>query len=427
MNSSSTPSARLYFLDWVRIIAFFILILYHVGMYYVTWGWHVKSVHASTALEPFMQLSSPWRLSLLFLVSGAASSFMLAKAGVARFLRQRSLRLLVPLLFGMLVVVPPQPYFEVIEKLGYAASYADFMRLYLSGYGGFCRDGCLILPTWNHLWFVAYLWVYTLVLALMALALGPRLDALSRRLEQLLSGWNIIVLPLAVLALARIVLFPRFPQTHALAGDWYNHATYFFVFLLGALLGRRAGFWERLAALRWASLGTALVCWCLMMVWQALPDSTFTPGQLALWLPPARSVTALCTWSAIAAACGFARRHLQFDGPARRYLTEAVFPVYIVHQTLIVTIAHALKPAGIAPGLEGIMLVVLTVALSFAIFEAVRRSALLRPLFGLARMAADGRKMRPLGAGADVVQSKMGNVGTRSPVVRVDGESVHPT
>ena len=52
---------RLYFLDWVRIIAFFILILYHTGMYYVTWDWHVKSPFASGLLEPFMWLSSPWR------------------------------------------------------------------------------------------------------------------------------------------------------------------------------------------------------------------------------------------------------------------------------------------------------------------------------------------------------------------------------
>ena len=79
---------------------------------------------------------------------------------------QRSKRLLLPLLFGMAVIVPPQSYFEVVQQHGYAGSYLDFMRLYLSGYGGFCKAGsaCLILPTWNHLWFVAYLFVYTAAL-----------------------------------------------------------------------------------------------------------------------------------------------------------------------------------------------------------------------------------------------------------------------
>jgi len=149
---------RLFFLDWVRIIAFLLLILYHVGMYYVSWDWHVKSVAASTAIEPLMMLSSPWRLSLLFLISGVASSFMLDKIGAGPFLRQRSVRLLVPLVFGMFVIVPPQAFFEVVEKVAYQGSYAQFMRLYVTGYGDFCRGtDCLDMPTWNHLWFVAYL------------------------------------------------------------------------------------------------------------------------------------------------------------------------------------------------------------------------------------------------------------------------------
>ncbi len=86
-----TPaSTRLFFLDWLRIAAFGLLILYHVGMYYVSWDWHVKSAAASAALEPWMRLSSPWRLSLLFLVSGAAVSFMLRRDAGVSFVRDRS-------------------------------------------------------------------------------------------------------------------------------------------------------------------------------------------------------------------------------------------------------------------------------------------------------------------------------------------------
>ena len=192
-------SSRLYFLDWVRILAFLVLILYHVGMYYVSWDWHVKSPYASDAIEPFMMLSSPWRLSLLFLVSGVAASFMLAKVGAASFMRQRSVRLLVPLVFGMFVIVPPQAYFEVVEKVAYLGSYGEFMRLYVTGFGDFCRGtDCLDMPTWNHLWFVAYLWVYTLVLGVIMLALGPRFNALAGKVAASLTGWKLIVLPVAV-------------------------------------------------------------------------------------------------------------------------------------------------------------------------------------------------------------------------------------
>ena len=122
-------------LDWVRVAAFFLLVLYHTGMYYVTWDWHVKSPHASDALEPFMVSSSPWRLSLLFLVSGTATAFLFRKRAAAGkgFLGQRSWRLLVPLVFGMLVIVTPQSYYEVVEQLpgGYHDGYLAFWGRYL--------------------------------------------------------------------------------------------------------------------------------------------------------------------------------------------------------------------------------------------------------------------------------------------------------
>jgi glucan biosynthesis protein C len=114
MPTTHDLTARRYDLDWVRIGAFLLLILYHVGMYYVTWDWHVKSPHASTAIEALMPLTSPWRLSLLFLVSGVATGYLLERQGVPKFLGRRSVRLLVPLVFGMLVIVPPQSYLEVV-------------------------------------------------------------------------------------------------------------------------------------------------------------------------------------------------------------------------------------------------------------------------------------------------------------------------
>ncbi|QYF92416.1 acyltransferase family protein [Massilia sp. PAMC28688] len=387
--------ARLYFIDWLRIIAFFLLILYHVGMYYVSWDWHVKSPAASDAIEPLMMLSSPWRLSLLFLVSGVASSCMLAKIPAGRFARQRSWRLLLPLVFGMLVIVPPQAYFEVIEKLQYQGSYGDFMRLYVSGYALFCKEGdCLDLPTWNHLWFLPYLWVYAMLFALLAARLGPRLDRGAARLARLLAGWRLIVLPAIAVGIIRVLLAPQFPSTHGLFDDWFNHANYFFLFMLGAMMARQVDIWPHVEALRWPAFGLALACWAALIIYYSLPENLTLDPQQHAWRVLMRWVYASCAWCAIVAACGFARRHLNFDNPGRRYLTQAVFPVYIVHQTLIVSIAHLIKPAGIAPPAEALVLVVLTLCISFGVVEAVRRLAPVRPLFGLARSAqgAPGRK-----------------------------------
>ena len=113
---------RLYFLDWLRAAAFGLLVLYHVGMVYVSWDWILKSPHAGRTIEPLMMLSAPWRLALLFLISGAAMSTLLAHRS-HRFLRERSMRLLLPLALGVLVIVPPQAYVEVMHKLGYGGSF----------------------------------------------------------------------------------------------------------------------------------------------------------------------------------------------------------------------------------------------------------------------------------------------------------------
>jgi surface polysaccharide O-acyltransferase-like enzyme len=380
---------RLYFLDWIRIVAFLVLILYHTGMYYVTWDWHVKSPDASHAIEPLMILSAPWRLGLLFMISGVATAFMLGKLRVGQLLAQRSWRLLVPLLFGMLVIVPPQAYFEVVEKVAYQGGYGAFMHLYVTSYKGFCRgDDCLAMPTWNHLWFVAYLWVYTMVFGALALLVGSRFNTWSDALGRVLTGWKLLVLPVAALAMARFALADHFPSTHALAGDWYNHAQYFLLFVTGALLATQARVWAEADRLRWTSLGLWLASWAVLVVCYSMPEALMNDPAMAPWRVLIRLMYCLCQWAPVLAVCGFAHRHIKGDSAQRRYLTEAVFPVYILHQTLIVTMAHWLKPVKLAPAVEGAVLVTLTLTISFGVFELVRRVAVLRPLFGLGQRRA---------------------------------------
>ncbi len=391
--------SRRFDLDWVRISAFMLLIAYHVGMYYVTWDWHVKSPQASNAIEPLMMLTSPWRLSLLFLVSGVASAYLLSRAQ-GNFLGSRSVRLLIPLLFGMLVIVPPQSYLEVVEKLHYNGSFMEFWRLYITGFHGFCRGtDCLIMPTWNHLWFVAYLWVYTIV-AYLAVRAAPKLIPWMRAVaERHLAGLGILLWPIAYLALVRLGLAGRFPQTHALVGDWYNHASYFGVFCLGLILAGTQAPWAAAERVRWFALGSAALGWATLCAYFGYyaDESAVPPDAL---IGSMRLLYGAEQWLAIAAVLGFARRHLNRDNAARRYLTTAIFPVYILHQTVIVVVAHSLKPAHLYPPVEALMLVLVTAAGCFLGYELIRRVRPLQPLFGLARTGGAQRvsppKARPL-------------------------------
>ena len=378
--------ARQFYLDWLRILAFGLLVVYHVGMYYVTWDWHIKSPAMNTGPEPWMRLLSPWRMDLLFLVSGAGTAFLLSRRGATGVMvRERAARLLWPLLFGVLVVVPPQSYLEVLRRFDFVGSYLDFLGIYLQPWRHwqqFCAPsgGCLILPTWNHLWYLPYLFCYT-VLLWGALRRWPRLlDRASAVLTEVLASWGLLVWPVVLLAVTRYTLSGQFPVTHALADDWFAHAQYLPMFLFGAVLARATSLAAAVQARRWMALALAIGAGALMAWTRA------GVGSVPAWLGVL--VFSLMQWCALLAALGFARQHLNADNAARRYLTEAVFPLYILHQTLIILQAHWLRPTALTPGLEAPILVLGTFAISLLVFEALRRLTwvgCLRPFMGLKR------------------------------------------
>jgi len=156
----ATTHPRRYDLDWLRIIAFGLLILYHVGMFYVSWGWHVKSEYASTFAEPLMRIVNPWRLALIFFISGVAIRFATDKAGsLRRFAGSRLARLGLPLLFGVYVLVMPQAYYQVRQSGEFTGGIADFYPDYVALEQAFS----MITPTWNHLWYLVYVLVYILL------------------------------------------------------------------------------------------------------------------------------------------------------------------------------------------------------------------------------------------------------------------------
>ncbi|WP_421737668.1 acyltransferase family protein [Caulobacter sp.] len=387
MTTTTSPDRR-YDLDWIRVGAFFLLILYHVGMFYVPWDWHVKTPHPVDGVMPFMLLTNPWRLTLLFLVSGAATRFMADKMTVGKFTGARIARLLPPLLFAMFVIVPPQSYYEIVEAAAATPSiivdaYPVFWVKYVTASGHWCdADGCLITPTWNHMWFVAYLLFYTLVLAVLLLVWRKAGEHIQAGAELVLKGVGLVVWPVLFLGVMRALLYARFGETHALVGDHYVHAVSFSAFLLGFGLAKSEILRQRLIAARWPALALAVAAWAVWAsyVWIYRADDANPPETLRMVM---RFVFATDTWCAIVAILGFGAKHLNKGGPALRYLTLGVFPFYLVHQTLIVVMAHHLAKLGLPQGLEATILIIATFAGCFATYEIARRLPVVCWLFGL--------------------------------------------
>ncbi len=375
-----TSSTRRYDLDWLRIIAFGLLILYHTGMFYVTWGWHVKSDHASHAIEPLMRLLNPWRLDLLFFISGVAIRFMAEKTSAWQLGISRFNRLFWPIVFGMAVIVAPQSFYQVREQYGFTGTYLEFYGKYLSHYKGWCdANGCLAVPTWNHLWYVVYLLAYSLIFA----CLWPLLKRIPMGWAKRLPAWVYIAIPFAWYCFGDYVLDPMFPQTHAFVGDWYVHYASAGFFAMGVLVARFDRFFEIARKLRHASLivgiGSYLALELLRQLWAA---GQITPLTGELIGNPIETAQAIFFMLAL---IGYARQHLaNADGAWRRTLTEAIFPFYIMHQTIIVVAAYNLNRLHMPVALEATILIALTALGCWLTYVVVRRVQVLRPFFGMA-------------------------------------------
>ncbi len=371
-------------IDALRALAFAMVILYHVGMYYVAdWHWHLKSPHAAEWLQWPMRALNLWRMDLVFLISGIAFGFLRRGHTPGRLIAARSLRLLLPLGFGMLVVVPYQPYVQALANGVIEPGFAAFLARYYTGgpwpHGAF--DGSDFGITWNHLWYLPYLWAYTVVLAL----LSPVLDsAPGRWLQQAftrLRGAALLVLPVLPLCLYSLTLWPRFPPTHDLIHDAWLHAVYFTLFLYGHWLGVDAGLWAALRRLRWVALGLAVAAFAAHVGLRLT-----LAGTDPLWRQVARLVADGYLWTSLVAVLGWAHHTLNRPWPWLAWANESVYPWYVLHQTLIIALAVLLAPLALGPLVEPVVMVLGTALGCWLITDGlVRRLGWLRPLFGLRR------------------------------------------
>ncbi|MCE9668046.1 acyltransferase [Myxococcus stipitatus] len=353
-------------LDWLRVVAIVLLHLFHTGMMFNHWDWHLKAPVKLEVLEGPMEVMHLLRMPLLMLISGLGTALALKRRTVGAFARDRTKRLLLPLLFGMFVIVPPQLYVERVFRGQFQGSYATFYPSVLD-----------LVPypagnlSWHHLWFVAYLFVYCmLALPLFAALESARARPLLARVEAwLCRGANLAWLAVP-LALNDLLLF-RHPQTHALFDDPHTFGHYGLLFLLGHLLGRCPRVWDVLQERRWWLLGTAGVVFAIMA-----PPNEYP-------LVPERLGRIAALWSFLLTALAWARHCVRRERPWLKHAQELSYPFYILHQTVILLVGFALLHLPVGPWLHFACVLGVSFVATWALSELVARLAWLRPLFGL--------------------------------------------
>jgi glucans biosynthesis protein C len=379
-------------LDWLRIGAFALLILYHAAMAFAPGTWVVKLAEVEWLSYP-MLFVSPWRLALPFLVAGYASRALLARRGaLGSFARERSRRLLLPLLFAMAVLIPPQSWVRLRDAHAYSHDYPFFLAHDAFRFGRL--DG-VTLPGWEHLWFLFYLWLYTMMLAA-ALAWAPApakawAAALSGRLAR---GSRLLWLPLAYFALVRIGLVFTLGESPGLFDDWVSDAVYLPCFLFGFALAGAEGLWPAIARTWRPALGVALASFIMLVTIEALYPGRARPTHLAMALD--RAALGAMLWSMALIMLHLAGTLLNRDHRWRRPLGEAVFPAYIVHQTIIVLVAWWLAPFSLAPGPAFAIVLAATAAGCWLFWRLGREAGAFRPYFGLGTQERLGRRARAI-------------------------------
>ena len=383
MTPAPPRRERRYELDALRVLAVLALLLYHASRPFDTEVWHLKNLEKSAGLELFGNLLTPWRLPLLFMISGLGTYYALGFRSAWRYARERLGRLLLPLAFGMAVVVVPQVYVERISvgmpdrmsPRDFHGSYLDFYPHYFEGA---YPSGNL---SWHHLWFLSYLLVFSLAaLPLFLYLRGKRGRHQATRMASWLRPGRRIFLLALPLAVIHVALRGRFPSTHALVGDWWNLAHYFLLFLLGYVLLPQPAFKEGAEANR--RLGAALFVIAFVMRLALVPLlAPIAPYSLAY--AALLTLRAVIEWSALIAVIGYAGVYLNRPSRVLRYGGDRVYPFYIWHQTVIVVVAYFVLGWTAGPIVKFAAISVISLAVTVALCEAVGMTVVTRRLFGM--------------------------------------------
>jgi len=395
---------RLHYIDWLRVLAVLLLFPFHtLRVYNAGEAFYVKGAHPSVAVNAVTEFISLWHMPLLFLLAGASTYFALGRRSSRQYLWERVKRLAVPFVFGVFLLVPPQTWYGARFNSGSLQSYwsyltsGDFLRENPAGdyYGGWGT---------GHLWFIEVLFIISVVvLPLVVWGRSERGGAVMRSISRRLArpAWWLLV----PFVMAAGFVLPD-PLT--------DHTTAFYLvfFVLGHLTVSDAQFIKTAVRYRWHALTIGIA---LALVFVAKADVMDSDAADIRELVPVMYAAGLGCWLIIVGLLGCGKRYLDRTSPALAYLAEGSYPVYILHQTVIVVFAFYIVGWAVWEPLQWVALLAVSVAVTFALYEGVRRWSVTRFLFGMRP------KRRPAAEVEKAADVAVGSAATRSAARRDSG------
>jgi surface polysaccharide O-acyltransferase-like enzyme len=381
VEAPSAPAARVYYLDWLRVIAPLGVFLFHATLVFSEFDYHIKNAEQSPAITALLGFLFPWGMPLFFLIAGAGSWFALQRRTPGQYARERFNRLLIPFIAGTLLLSPIQLYLEWSHKTQTGVWQGSFPE-FVQALAWIPTNPRFFGAVGYHLWFLGFLFCYALfTLPLFIWLKGESGQQLVSRLARVCThrgGLLLIILPLL---LVRLGLHPFFPFEH----DWADFAFLLAFFILGYLLmaDRRLTQaiqrdWPILLAV---GIPAFLAFMAIIVVTREIDIEAAPRAPLDfIWW----GLVTICSWCWTAFMLVMSMRFLHAHNEWLRYGQEAILPFFVLHHPVMVAIAYFVVQwnVGLLPKLA--VVVVGALAVSLGLYEfLIRRLAPLRVMFGM--------------------------------------------
>jgi peptidoglycan/LPS O-acetylase OafA/YrhL len=357
-------------LDWLRVLGILFVFIYHSTRLYNVETFIVKNEIWYPSVELWNMFATSFMMPLMFAISGASLFYAMGRGGFGKFLKDKTLRLLIPLLVADLTHISVQAYLENHTHGLFSGNYFQFLPQYYH----------LDSIPWDgmHLWYLLYLFVFSIALyPLMRWLKGGGRDFLSG-----LDGWlnkTGVVYLLALPILLLLMLPSEFPLME-INGGW-PYLTYLFFILWGFLIVSDERLQESIRKLRWISLSTGLL---LAAGFSIVYSQIAEPEIMSPILILVGAMRTFGGWLCVLAFFGLGKQYLNMRTPRLDYANEAVLPFYILHQTVLVVVGYFVLQWALPDMLEWAIIVVISFVVIMAIYEyLVRRWNVMRFLFGM--------------------------------------------
>ena len=378
--------ARRYEYDWLRVITILFVFVFHCMLFFSKGDWHLKNPVQSEMLDVIIGFLWSWMMPTFFLVSGTASWFVLEKRTAGGYLLDRVKRLIVPLFtVGFFLMLPPQFYFDLVTHAQFTGSFWDSIPLYFSNVGIGLDHGPYIILTdfYGHLWFLIFLFfMCIMVLPLLVFLKSESGKNMIHKLATICSKAGGMVIFLIPLILIKIALEGVFTSNDS----WADFFFYTAFFLLGYIIPSDRRFTVSLKQCMWlfligGSAGFAAVGFFKLGLGYDYP----THETFSTWMYfPFQVVISVTQLGLVLFVTGFGMKYLCFTNAFLTYSNEAVFPFYILHQTVILIIGWFIRPWNIALFPKFMILVSISFIVTVITYEFfIRRINVVRVLFGM--------------------------------------------